>query len=86
MFSPSGRWLYFQIDHQNLFRVPGPAQGWAKAAPERVTTFPEAGLFLEDAQLSVDGRLLYYSRRVRSADVWILDVGAESASTGDPRR
>jgi Tol biopolymer transport system component len=30
-FSPSGRWLYFFLDHKNLYRVPGPAQGWRPA-------------------------------------------------------
>src|SRR5262249_4097672 len=25
-FSPSSRWLYFQPNHKNLYRVPGPAQ------------------------------------------------------------
>ena len=39
LFSPSGRWLYFQRGHENLYRVPGPAQGWATAAPQKVTDF-----------------------------------------------
>ena len=26
-FSPSGRWVYFQPDHKNLYRVPGPGAG-----------------------------------------------------------
>jgi Tol biopolymer transport system component len=38
-FSPSGRWLYFHLDHKNLWRVPGPAQGWHAAQPERITNF-----------------------------------------------
>jgi Tol biopolymer transport system component len=49
--SASGRWLYFQSDHKNISRVPGPAQDWRANAPEKVTNFPESGLFLEDPQL-----------------------------------
>ena len=70
--SPSGRWLYFQPDHKNLYRVPGPAQDWRKAEPEKVTTFPESGLFLEDPQVSRDGRQLLYSRGRITGDIWLL--------------
>ena len=55
--SPSGKWLYFQLDHKNIYRVPGPAQDWRKAEPEKITNFPESGLFLEDPQLSRDVEL-----------------------------
>ena len=55
-FSPTGKWLYFEPDHKNVFRVPGPAQGWRAAEPEKVTDYPESGLFLDDPQLSADGR------------------------------
>ena len=37
--SPSGRCLYYLPDHENLYRVPGPAQDWRSAAPEKVTDF-----------------------------------------------
>ncbi|HVH29799.1 MAG TPA: protein kinase, partial [Vicinamibacterales bacterium] len=60
--SPSGRWVYFQPDHKNLYRVPGPAQDWAQAVPAKITDFPESGLFLEDPQISRDGKQLLYSR------------------------
>jgi eukaryotic-like serine/threonine-protein kinase len=73
--SPSGKWLYFQRDHKNLFRVPGPAQGWRKAEPEQVTNFPESGLFLEDPQISRDGRYLFYSRASITGDIWIMKLG-----------
>ncbi len=73
--SPSGKWLYFQPDHKNLYRVPGPAQGWQQAEPERVTNFPESGLFLEDPQISRDGRWLLYSRARITGDIWIMKLG-----------
>ena len=73
--SPSGRWLYFQRDHKNLYRVPGPAQGWRQAEPEQVTNFPESGLFLEDPQISRDGRQLLYSRGRITGDIWIMNLG-----------
>jgi Tol biopolymer transport system component len=73
--SPSGKWLYFQPDHKNLYRVPGPAQGWRQAPAEKVTNFPESGLFLEDPQISRDGRQLFYSRASITGDIWIMKRG-----------
>ena len=74
--SPSGRWLYFQRDHKNLYRVPGPAQDWKKADPVKITDFPETGgLFLEDPQISPDGKQLLFSRANISSDIWILKRG-----------
>jgi len=73
-FSPSGRWLYYQRDHKNIYRVPGPAQDWRKAEPEKVTNFPESGLFLEDPQISRDGRQLLYSRARITGDIWIMNL------------
>ncbi|HET9532661.1 MAG TPA: protein kinase, partial [Blastocatellia bacterium] len=70
--SPSGRWLYFESDHKNLWRVPGPAQSWRQAEPVKVTNFPESGLFIEDSQISRDGRWLLYSRVRIKADIWIM--------------
>nr|ART36311.1 C590 [uncultured bacterium] len=72
--SPSGRWLYFQLDHKNIYRVPGPAQNWRKSEPEKITNFPESGLFLEDPQISRDGRQLLYSRGRITGDIWILTL------------
>ncbi len=74
MLSPSGKWLFWIVDHRNVFRVPGPAQGWRATPPEKVTSFPESGLFLEDPQLSADGRTLFYSRRERTADLWLMEL------------
>lgn len=72
--SPSGKWLYFQLDHKNIYRVPGPAQDWRKTEPEKMTNFPESGLFLEDPQISRDGRQLLYSRGRITGDIWILTL------------
>jgi Tol biopolymer transport system component len=73
-FSPSGRWLFFQQDHKNIFRVPGPAQGWRKGAPEKVTDFPASNLYLEDPQLSGDGRWLVFSRNTVASTLWLLTL------------
>ena len=70
--SPSGRWVYFQSDHKNLYRVPGPAQDWQRAGPVKITDFAESGLFLEDPQISRDGKQLLYSRGRITGDIWIL--------------
>jgi eukaryotic-like serine/threonine-protein kinase len=71
VFSPSGDWLYFQLDHKNLWRVPGPTQGWRDAPPQKVTDFPESGLLLEDFQISRDGKQLVYSRGRITGDLWL---------------
>ena len=73
-FSPSGKWLFYTLDHKNIYRVPGPVQGWRKAEPQKVTNFVESGLFLEGAQLSADGRQLSYSRRRTTGDIWIMNL------------
>ena len=73
-FSPSGKWVYFQLDHKNLYRVPGPAQAWRKAEPEKVTNFAESGLFLEDPDVSSNGRQLVCSRRRTAGDIWLLSL------------
>jgi Tol biopolymer transport system component len=74
-FSPSGRWVYFQPDHKNLYRVPGPGQEWKAAEPVQITNFAEPGLFLEDPQISRDGKQLLYSRGRITGDIWILRRG-----------
>jgi Tol biopolymer transport system component len=79
-FSPSGKWLYFEPDHKNLYRVPGPAQVWRQAEPEKVTNFPESGLFLEDPQISHDGRWFLYSHGRITGDIWILQFGENADS------
>lgn len=69
-FFHDGRWLYFQREHKNMFRVPGPAQNWQSAPPQQVTFFPESNLYLEQPQLSRDGRYFYFSRRNALSDLW----------------
>ena len=71
-FSPSGAWLYFTPDHQSIARVPGPAQQWRQAPPERVVVLPGSGLFIEDPQPAADGRSVLYSRRTLTSDLWLL--------------
>ena len=87
MFSPSGNWLYYQANHKNVYRVPGPAKGWRKAEPEKITNFPESGLFIEDPRISMDGKQLIYCRGEITGDLWLLkfpkrgaDVGSRTAS------
>lgn len=73
--SPSGKWLYFEPDHKNLYRVPGPAQNWRADAPVKMTDYPESGLFMDDPQLSADGMHLIYTRGHATADIWLLRSG-----------
>jgi Tol biopolymer transport system component len=80
-FSPSGRWLYFQRNHKNLFRIPGPAQDWKSAPPQPVTNFSGVDLYLEDPKLSRDGTRLYFTRGRRTGDILILHM-----NRGVPRR
>jgi Tol biopolymer transport system component len=75
MLSPSGNWFYYQVDHKNVYRVPGPSQGWRKEDPVKVTSFPESGLFIEDPRLSMDGKQLIYSRGKITGDLWLLRFG-----------
>ena len=74
--SPSGRWLYYLPDHENLYRVPGPAQDWRSAAPEKVTDFTLTFTsFIENPQLSRDGTQLAYSRGRIASDIWLMTMG-----------
>lgn len=70
-FSPDDKWVYYGPDHKNLYRIPGPALGWKSAQPQQVTFFPESNLYLEEPQMSADGKYLYYSRRSVSSDLWL---------------
>jgi serine/threonine-protein kinase len=68
-YAPDGRWLYVQPSHRNIERLPadgGPSQP--------VTTFPEAGLFLEEPTISPDGRWLVYLRSKGSSSLWLLTL------------
>ena len=74
-FSPSGRWLYFHLDHKNIWRVPGPAQGWRVAPPQKITNFAESALlWLEDPQGSPDGRGLGCAKGRITGDIWLLTL------------
>jgi Tol biopolymer transport system component len=77
-FSPSGRWVYFQPSHKDLFRVPGPAQGWASAPPQQVTDFAGFDLYIENPRISRDGSKLFYTRGRRTGDIVILHPGTRA--------
>jgi Tol biopolymer transport system component len=77
-FSPSGRWVYFQPAHKDLFRVPGPAQGWTTAAPQKVTDFTGFDLYIENPRISRDGSKLFYTRGHRTGDIYILHLGTKA--------
>jgi eukaryotic-like serine/threonine-protein kinase len=71
--SPSGRWLYYLPDHKNLYRVPGPAQSWRSASPEKITNFHLTPVsFVENPQLSDNGQQLAYSRGRITSDIWLI--------------
>jgi Tol biopolymer transport system component len=73
--SASGLWLYYMPDHKNLYRVPGPAQDWREAPPERITDFHLTPFdFIENPQLTRDGRALAYSRGRITSDLWLLTM------------
>ncbi len=67
-----GRWLYFQYDHKNIYRVPGPAQAWKRTAPQKVTDFAESNLYIDDPEMSADQRYFFYSRGNFASDIWLL--------------
>jgi len=71
-FSPSGRWLYFQRNHKNLYRIPGPAQDWRSAPAEKVTDFTGVDLYIEDPKISRDGLKLFYTRGRRTGAIVVL--------------
>ena len=81
-FSPSGRWLYFQPNHKNLFRIPGPAQDWKTAEPEKVTDFTGVDLYIEDPKISRDGKKLFYTRGRRTGDIVILRKNEAQGKAG----
>jgi len=71
-FSPSGRWLYFQQNHKNIFRVPGPAQDWRSSPAEKMTDFSGNDLYIEDPKISRDGSKLFFTRGRTTGDLVIL--------------
>ena len=73
--SASGRWIYYLPDHKDIYRVPGPAQNWRAAAPEKMTDFHLTPIsFIENPQLSRDGTRLAYSRGRVTSDIWLLTI------------
>jgi len=41
---------------------------------EQVTRFPEAGLFIEEPNISPDGKFLVYSRENGGSSLWLLTL------------
>jgi Tol biopolymer transport system component len=76
-FSPDGKWIYVQPSHRNIWRVPA-----AGGRLERVTDFPESGLFLEEPTLSPDGRALAYARWKGGGSLWLLRLGGAEEAAG----
>jgi Tol biopolymer transport system component len=72
--SPDGRWVYYQPNHLNIYRIT--ATG---GRPQRITNFPEAGLFLEEPAISPDGRWLLYCRSNGGSSLWLLKIGTSQA-------
>ena len=72
--SSDGKWLYFQYNHKNIYRVPGPAQNWRKQEPQKITDLPESGLFVEDPQITPAGNAVVYSRGDITGDIWLLEM------------
>ena len=75
-YSSDGRWLYFQPNHLNIYRMPadgGPVQ--------QVTHFPEAGLYLEEPAISPNNRYLAYTRSSGGSSLWSLEIGKGKAGS-----
>jgi len=73
-FSPDGRHVYFQPNHQNIYRIPT-----AGGAVEQVTHFDPSGLFIEEPDLSPDGRFLVYCRSNGGSSLWLLTLADPAA-------
>jgi TolB protein len=71
-YSPDGRFIYGQPSHRNICRLPA-----AGGPLQRVTRFPEAGLFLEEPALSADGRSLAYCRINGGASLWEMTIARD---------
>jgi Tol biopolymer transport system component len=69
-YSSDGRWLYFQPNHLNIYRMP------ADGGPvTQVTHFPEPGLFIEEPTISPNNRYLAYCRVGGGSSLWLLKIG-----------
>ena len=70
-FSSDGHWLYFQPNHQNVYRMPA-----AGGPRQQVTHFPESGLFIEEPTITPDNRSLIYCRSNGGSSLWLLTIAA----------
>jgi len=73
-YSPDGRWIYVQPNHLNIYRMVA-----AGGPLQKVTNFPESGLFLEEPTLSPDGHWLAYCRSNGGSSLWLLKLGNSQA-------
>jgi serine/threonine protein kinase len=79
-YSPDGRWIYVQPSHRNIYRLP------AEGGPlQRVTNFPESGLFIEEPNISPDGKFLVYARSRGGSSVWLLTLGGMRTPSSQAR-
>ena len=76
LFSPLRPLALLPARHKNLYRVPGPAQDWATADPQKVTDFSGHDLYIENPRITRDGSKLFYTRGRRTGDIFILRLGA----------
>lgn len=55
-----------RLGREVAIKTPGPL--------ERVTRFPEGGVFLEERTLSPDGRCVYCCRENGSSSLWLMTL------------
>jgi len=71
-YSRDGRWIYFQPNHRNIYRMPSTG-----GAVQQVTHFVDPTEYVEEPTISPDGRYLYYTRSNGGSSLWLLtfDIG-----------
>jgi TolB protein len=75
-YSHDGHWIYVQPSHLNIYRMNA-----AGGTLQKVTNFPESGLFLEEPTISPDGRWLAYCRGNGGSSVWLMKIGSNQAQS-----
>jgi Tol biopolymer transport system component len=76
-WSPDSRWIYVQPSHRNIWRLPA-----AGGPLQQVTRFPESGLYIDEPQISPDGRTLVYTRATGGSSLWLLALGDAADRAG----
>lgn len=68
--SPDGRWVIYQC-----LSCAGPVPELAIGTPEKITDFVVTPIsFIENTQLSRDGKQLAYSRGNITSDIWLITL------------